>query len=196
MRQAGVRGAQPGRAEGIVTARIQDHEIEFGPRAFHLSQHQLGVDHLEIQVLNPGRIGIQRHQPVGALNLHTVPRVIEQRDFRPSDILPEGSHRGVKTSFVEIDPRAAPNKLKTQRLERLSDQRRVVPRVRKWGHISVRAVAHDQCNPASLRGRHVHTHQEKYGDQNQAGRGQGALTKSIEHIASPGRQAPAPVTAR
>ena len=58
--------AQPARAEGVVAAGIEDDEVEPRAGALHLPQHQIDVDHLEIDVGLAGRIGADRHEIIRA----------------------------------------------------------------------------------------------------------------------------------
>ena len=95
LRKAAVGGAQAARAERIVTAGIEDHHVEPRARALHLAQHEIDVDHLEIDVGLARRIGADRHQIVRAGDLHAVAGIIEQRDVGALDLPAEILHGDV-----------------------------------------------------------------------------------------------------
>ena len=57
---------KPRRAERIVPTGVEDHDVEPRAGALHLAQHEVHVDHLEIDVGLARRIGGDRHELVGA----------------------------------------------------------------------------------------------------------------------------------
>jgi hypothetical protein len=77
LRQPRFGRTQAAATERVVAARVEDHQVEFGASAFHLPQHQIAVEHLEIDIGLSGRIGADRHEIIGAAHLHAMAGVVE-----------------------------------------------------------------------------------------------------------------------
>ena len=137
-------------AERVVAAGIEDDDVQLRPCPLHLLEHQLGVDHLEIEVLQARRVGVHRHQPVRPGHLHPVPGVVEQRHFRSGDRLAELLHRAVEPRLVEIGLRAAADQREAEFLQRTRDQAGVVARVHQGRDAAIAGIADHQRHPASL----------------------------------------------
>ena len=75
--EAAARGAKPRGAERIVSAGVEDQQVELGPGAVHLTQHEIDVDHLEIDIRLSGRIGADGNEVVRPAHLHAMAGVIE-----------------------------------------------------------------------------------------------------------------------
>jgi hypothetical protein len=133
------REASP--AERIVAAGVEDDDVEPGAGAFHLAQHQVGVEHLEVDVRLLGRVGIDRNEVVLAAHLHPMARVVEQADIGPRQLRPEGLHRPIECRLVEIQLRPPAHEREAQRPQGLGQKLGVVGRIIQPPDISIARIA-------------------------------------------------------
>ncbi len=136
---AGCTQASP--AERIVAARVEDDEIELGARAVHLAEHEIDVDHLEIDVGLAGRIGVHRHKIVAAANLHAVTGVIEQPDIGALQLLAEALDGVIEGVLVEIELCAAADQAEAVAQQCAGDELCIVRRIVEPADIAVGRIA-------------------------------------------------------
>ena len=136
--------AQAASAERIVAAGVEDDEIELGAGALHLAQHQIGVEHLEVDVGLLGRIGVDRHEIIRAAHLHAVAGIVEQPDIGALQLRAESLHGAVEAGLVEIELRAAADQREAERAQRVGHQLGVVRGIVEPRDVAVGRVADDQ----------------------------------------------------
>jgi hypothetical protein len=139
--QTTIGGAQPPGAERIVATGVEDHEVEARAGSLHLPRHKADVHHLEIDVGLARRIGANRHQIIGAADLHAVAGVIEKRDIGALNPLAKILHGLIHRGLVKIELSATTNQDKTQAGKGVGHQPRVLARIVERGDISVGRVA-------------------------------------------------------
>ena len=140
-------------AERIVAAGVEDHDLQPRARALHLPQHDIDIDHLEIDIGLAHRIGADRHQIIGAADLHAVARIIEQRHVGAVALPAERLHHRVEPAFVEIELRAAadlgvPVVHRGVALGAISEMRRTVAVAGNHDHAVLPALAEQWADPA------------------------------------------------
>ena len=120
--------------------------------AFHLAQHQIGVEHLEVDVRLLGRVGVDRNEIVLAADLHAMARIVEQPDIGARQLRPEGLHGSVEGGLVEIELRAAADQRETERTAACRPgawhRWRDYPAARHCGRPNCRSPARRACRRA------------------------------------------------
>ncbi len=144
LRKPARRRAQAPSAERIVTAGVENDEIEPRARPFHLAQHEIGVEHLEIDIGLLGRVGADRHEVIRTAHLHAVSGIVEQTDIRPLQLRPETLHRAIETRLVEIELRTTADQREAERAQGLRHQLGVVGWIFEPRHMLVGGVADDE----------------------------------------------------
>jgi hypothetical protein len=87
--------------------------------AFHLLQHQIAVEHLEIDIGLSGRISADWHQIIGTAHLHAMAGVVEQSDIGALQLATKVLHGSPECALVEVELRAATNEREAERLQRV-----------------------------------------------------------------------------
>ena len=150
--------APPG--ERIVTAGIQEQQVEPRPGPLHLTQDEVGIEQLEIHIRFPGRIGADRHQIVGPPHLDPMPGVIEERDPSALDDGAKLLHHAVEGCLIEIELRLAPHQCEAHTLEGIGNEACIARRIGEPRHMLVLAIANHECHPAFRWLRHGTPRQE------------------------------------
>jgi hypothetical protein len=140
-------GAQPAPAERIVAAGIEEYHVEFGAGTLHGGKNQGRVHHLEQHVGFAGRIGVHRHQVIGAVHLDAVTGVIEQRDVGSHQLIAEFLQDAVEGGLVEIDLCAVADQREAEAAQRFRHQLGVVLRIIEPRHVLIAGVTDNECNP-------------------------------------------------
>ena len=135
MRKAAACCTQPSSAKRIVTAGIEENEIEPRAGTLHLAHHQRRVQHFEINIGFAFRIGGDRHEIVFAAHLNSVPGVIEEANVSAEHHSAEAFDNRLEAGLVEIELRAAADELEAERSQRFSDQLCVVCRIGEGGKL-------------------------------------------------------------
>jgi hypothetical protein len=151
LRKSAAGASQPGALERIVAAGVEDQDVELRAAAAHLAQHQFRADHLEIEILPTGRVGIDRHQEIGAVHLQSVPGIIEQRDIRVRDGTAELGDRMVEADLVQVEQGIAADHGEPGRLQAAGHQPGVVARVGQPPDRGIGAVADHQRDSRAAR---------------------------------------------
>jgi hypothetical protein len=116
LRQAAACRAQAPTAERIVAARVEDYDVELGSCALHLPQHQIRIEHLEVDVDLSDGIGANRHEVVYTAYLHTVTGIVEQSHVGAlQQLIAEALHRPVEAGLIKVDLRTAANQREAER---------------------------------------------------------------------------------
>jgi hypothetical protein len=131
-------------AERVVAAGIEDDDVELGAGALHLAQHQIGGEHLEVDVGLLGRVGVDRNEIVLATDLHAVARIIEQPDIGARQLRPEGLHGAVEGGLVEIELRAPAHHREAEALQGIGQELGVVGGIVQPPHIAIGRIADHQ----------------------------------------------------
>ena len=155
LREAGRGGAQALSAKGIVPAGIEDHDVEQRACALHLLQHQVGIDHLVVEVGHALGVRARGNEPIGTLHLNPVPGIVKERDIGTADRAPEAAQRLLEARAVKVDLRPVADELEAERSQRIGNQPRVVCGIAERGYVLVAAVADDECDALLRAGRNV-----------------------------------------
>ncbi len=119
----------------------------------HLTQHQVDVYHLEIDVGLACWICADRHQIVRAAHLHAMTCVVEQCDVGALNLAAEGLNGDVETGLVEIELSLTADERETEASERLGHQQSVVFRIIEACNVLICRIADHQRNAILGRGR-------------------------------------------
>jgi hypothetical protein len=138
LRKPAIGCAEAAAAERIVAAGVEDHQVEASAGPLHLPQHQVDVDHLEIDVGFARRIGVDGDEIVGAGHLHPMPGVIEQRDVGTLNLLAERLYGTVERRLFEVELGAAANQREAERAKRFGHQGGIVLRIIEPGDVLIR----------------------------------------------------------
>ncbi len=130
----------------------------------HLIQNLADFQHLKIDVGLARRVGVDRHQIVGAVYLHTVTGVVEKRDIGSLNLLAETLYDLVQRRLVEVELRAATDQREAKFGECFGHQPGVVTGIVEARHVLIGGVA-DHKRHAPLRCRRIGPRQRKQDDQ-------------------------------
>jgi putative ABC transport system substrate-binding protein len=149
-------------AERVVATGIQDDDVEPRAGSFHLAQHQIGVEHLEVDVRLFGWVGINRNEVVFAADLHAMARIVEQPHVGSRQLRPEGLHRSVKGRLVEIELRSSAHERETESTQGIGQELGIVGWIIQYCHIAVGRIADHKCDAFfRKRGRRQHAREQK-----------------------------------